>query len=400
MKRKIVTAITGVFLTITTVLSLCLCLIDSPATAASSDLAGYFHINYDPAAFSKTEILGSEAFSATIHGNATCIKYSSYLELVKRGRVTGNVIAIHSVSGTRITLNSSYTITIDPFPSHLNDSVNMTVTASLQFPAHGEAGQYNIIAQAVKAEVWVWGGWQDVTDYVPASETLGTVNYTPAPVTPGTSSTPAPTPTPTPTPTLVLPASRLTISLWSANASSWRIDGSGFLLEEARVNSSNGSVGINIPANTRVLGANMEPIASIIIGPSNTALTPGKGYQVVAAYDCLPDGASFAPAIELTFAYNPDNLPAGADETNLKVAYFDKTHPNGELLTGDLAIDTDNHTVTFRTGHFSDFAVLASTGNETVSSTSSLPLIIAIGLIALGLILILIVVIRKRRLSR
>jgi hypothetical protein len=399
MKRRILTAVAGVFLAITLTLSMCLCFIDSPATAASSELAGYFQINYAPAVFSKTEILGSEAFNVTIHGNATCIKDNSLLSLVKRGRVTGNVIATHSVSGTQVTLNSFYTINIDPFPSHLDDSVNMTVAASLQFPAHGEAGQYNITAQAVKAEVWVFGDWMNVTDYIPASATLGTVNYTPMPATTGTSANTTPTSTSTPTPTPVPTFFKLTINLWNATASNWRIDGGGFLLEDVNANSSDGSIGINIPANTKGLGADLEPLTSIMITPSNTALTPGKGYQVVAAYDCKPDGASFAPAIELTLYYNPANLPAGSNETKLVVAYFDNAHPDGKLITDNLAIDTTKHTVTFHTSHFSDFAILAPVDSEGDSSSAVLPRIIALSIIALGLVLIIVVVIKKRLIS-
>ena len=201
MKRRTLTAIIGVFLTITTIVSICICLI-TPSPALSMDLGGYFQVNYNPAVFSKTDIVGSEAFTVTIHGNATCIK--DLPMTVKKGRATGNVTAVHSVSGHQIILQATYTVDIDPFPSHQGDHAEMTVTAPLQFPAHGEAGQYSVIAETVKAEIYFLGGWSDVTDMIPASETLGTVNYTPASVTP----TPTPTETPTsgvtPTPTETL----------------------------------------------------------------------------------------------------------------------------------------------------------------------------------------------------
>jgi hypothetical protein len=392
MKRETLTAIIGVFLTITAILSICFCFIASPATAASSELAGYFKINYDPAVFSQTEILGNEAFNVTIHGNATCIKD---LPAIEKGRITGNVTAVHSVSGKQVTLNSTYTITIDRFPYHLNDSVNMTVTVLLQFPAHEEAGEYSVTAETIKAEICKYSTWLDVTDVIPASEPLGAVNYTPAPVTPTPSPTASPVTSPTPVPTF----SRLTISLWHTNASAWRIDGQGHLLEEASANSSDGSIRINISANTTALGPDTEPLDSIVIAPSYTAPTPGKGYQVVAAYNCKPDSASFVPAIELTLSYNPANLPAGSNETKLVVAYFDNAHPAGKLITDNLTIDTNNHTVTFHTSHFCDFAILAPAASEGGASTSSLPLIIALGTIALGLVLMMIAVIRKWRQS-
>jgi hypothetical protein len=431
MKRKISTAAIGIFLTITTILSVCLCCINSPEIAEASWPSECFSITYT-AVFSKTEILGNESFSVTIHGNATCINDSDTcsFSVVKKARVTFNVTAVHS--GSEVILQSSgYIILISPFPSTKGQSVDRTVTIPLQFPAHGEAGEYSVIANIVKAEIYISGWGNAPAGVVPAGVTLGTVSYatesatptptlTPTPtveptvastaeptatpiveptVTPTVEPTATPTVEPSPTPTAT-PSSTLTINLPDGTAASWAINSNGLLLEDVKVDSSDGSISIKIPASTKVLGADMEPLAAISVMPSNATLPPVKGYQFVAAYDCGPDGASFDPGIELTLAYNPDNLPSGSDEIKLTVAYFDQEHPDGELLNGDITVDTGMHTVTFRTGHFSDFAILALDEAGGGSIPAVLPKIIAVGIVVLVLALITIVVIKKRRVSR
>ena len=96
--------------------SLCLAI---PSPAAALSMEDYFNISYDPVSFSDTEIDGDEVFYATVRGRATC---TADLPLpVREARITGRVIAEHTVSGTRVTLNPSYTITIDPFPRTKDD---------------------------------------------------------------------------------------------------------------------------------------------------------------------------------------------------------------------------------------------------------------------------------------
>jgi len=179
----------------------------SSSPASAQDLSENFQLSYDPVTFDKTEIQGSEVFHATIAGRATCIKDLPIS--ASEATLTSQVIAEHVASGTRVTLNSSYTISIKPFPSKKGETAEISQAVPLQFPAQAESGDYNVIGKIIEARVKVGPIPLDVTGFLPQEQTMGTVKYiapeptstpTPAPV-PILPPTPAPTPTPAPAPT-------------------------------------------------------------------------------------------------------------------------------------------------------------------------------------------------------
>jgi len=165
--------------------------------AAAQSVEEYFQISYEPASFSKTEIHGDEVFTATIQGRASCIK--DLPMSVSEARITGHVIAEHRVSGTKVTLNSSYTTTIKPVPYKAGKTVDLSEIIYLQFPNQGEPGDYDIILKIDEAEikVFLWWGyvWVDVRDYLPEDQLTGSIKYIPR------DESPTPTLTPTPTAT-------------------------------------------------------------------------------------------------------------------------------------------------------------------------------------------------------
>jgi hypothetical protein len=140
------------YLALTLILTVSLWLI-SPLPAAALSLADYFQLSYDPVSFSKNEIHGSEAFHATIVGHATCSK--DLPVPASEGSITSRIIAEHTVSGASVTLNSSYTISIKPFPSKEGDTIEINQDVPLKFPAQAESGDYNIIGQLIEAKVRV-----------------------------------------------------------------------------------------------------------------------------------------------------------------------------------------------------------------------------------------------------
>jgi hypothetical protein len=401
--RKIYAASVAVCFIIVLILTLSLPPL-TPPKAASESLGDYFKISYDPATFSKTNIIGNEAFSVTIHGNATCI--NNLPLTVREGRITGNVTALHSVSGHQVILQSTYTVNINPFPSNQSDKADMTATVPLQFPASAEAGQYSVIARTVKAEVFAVG-WIDVTEMFPASQVLGTINYAalsatlvPTP-TVGLTATPTVSPTPQPTITPLLPISQMLLNILDNDVFTWSIDADGMLLPDIDAASSGIDIKLHIPAGTEALDADGTPLTEIILTTPDAPPSPDKGFIILAAFDFSPDGATFTPDIELTVSYDPAALPAGFDETNLAVAYFDEDRGGWEFITA-VSIDTDNHTATFLIGHFTVFAVLVPTGSttDTGSDTDVLPWIIIGSTFILGLALVILVLKRLRISSR
>ncbi len=133
------------------------------------------------------------------------------------------------------------------------------------------------------------------------------------------------------------------------------IDAEGNTTTEISLTSTDGQVIAIIPAGTRVLDAQGNPLTSIEIVVLHTP-PPPPGYSLVGpAYDCLPDGATFEPAFALTFTYDPANIPAGVDEGDLVMAYYDGT--DWVMLT--TTVDATANTVTASVAHFTAFAILA-----------------------------------------
>jgi hypothetical protein len=179
-------------------LAVFLCLMSPSPVSAEDDLAQSFQFSYDPVSFDKSEIQGSEVFHATIAGRVTCVK--DLPMSASEATLTSRVVAVHAASGTELTLNSSYTITIKPFPAKKDETAEIKQAVPLQFPAQAEAGDYNVIGKIVEAKVKVVFIWVDVTGSLPQDQTLGTVKYTVAEPTPIPENPPSSQPLPVPPP--------------------------------------------------------------------------------------------------------------------------------------------------------------------------------------------------------
>jgi len=154
------------------VLAASLSLISAPRAAAQS-IGDYFDISYDPVEFSKDVIHGDETFYATIRGTATCKQDVP----VGKAILTSSAVAEHKVYSTEKTLNSSYTINIEPFPDEAGETCTIEKVIPLQFPPESESGDYDVIGELIEARVKVYFFWYNVTDYLPQSQAMGSVEY-------------------------------------------------------------------------------------------------------------------------------------------------------------------------------------------------------------------------------
>jgi len=162
--------------------------------AAAQNLEDYFQLSYEPVSLSKDEIHGSEVFQATIAGRAICSK--DLPVSATEASITSRVVAEHKAGGGRVTLNSSYVVTIKPFPSKEGDIAEINQVVPLKFPAQAESGDYDIIGELIEAKVKVGIGWLKVTDYLPKKQHMSSVKY----IAPESTSEPEPAPTTAPTP--------------------------------------------------------------------------------------------------------------------------------------------------------------------------------------------------------
>lgn len=178
-------------LLIALLLALFLSLVSSFPAAALS-LEDYFQLSYEPVSLSKNEIHGSEVFQATIAGRAACSK--DLPVPATEASITSRVVAEHKAGGGRVTLNSSYVVTIKPFPSKEGDIAEINQVVPLKFPAQAESGDYDIIGELIRAEVKVGVVPLEVTDYLPKKQSMSSVKYT----APESTSEPEPVPIPAP----------------------------------------------------------------------------------------------------------------------------------------------------------------------------------------------------------
>ena len=132
----------------------------------------------------------------------------------------------------------------------------------------------------------------------------------------------------------------------------------GRAITNINLTSTNGLVTIGIPSGTVLLDAQSNPLGNIQIVTLSTP-PPPPGYVLVGhAYDCLPAGATFQPAITLTFKYTEADIPDGVSEEDLVIAYWD----GDQWVNLTTAVKVATNTATAEVAHFTPFAILAYTG--------------------------------------
>ena len=147
-------------------------LLNVQPTAALS-VSDYFTLSYQ-VTLSTAEVNEGQTFTALASGSATC--KASLPISVSSAVIEGRVVALNQSTGTEVTLNASYTVTITPFPNKIGENAQLTQTIPLTFPAGSAAGNYTIVAELVKAKADAVIWW-DVSSYLPSSQTIGSVNY-------------------------------------------------------------------------------------------------------------------------------------------------------------------------------------------------------------------------------
>jgi hypothetical protein len=156
------------------------------------------------------------------------------------------------------------------------------------------------------------------------------------------------TPTPTPTPSTV-------VTNVFGIAGSFTINSTGIILTTVTFTSTDGKLTVTIPAGTKALDKNGNPLTTFTININTSQPAPPAGTAIIGlAYSFLPDGATFAPPIILNWSYDPNTLPSGAAEKDLYVVYWDGVQ--WQSVGGTVNLVT--HTVTAYVSHFSAYALM------------------------------------------
>ena len=138
---------------------------------------------------------------------------------------------------------------------------------------------------------------------------------------------------------------------------SFRISSTGEILETIEATSEDGMLTITIPEGTIALDKDGKRLASLEMAVDESPPDPPEDAHIIGlAYDFGPDGATFDPAITLTWSYDPDALPEDVAEEDLVIAYYDEDA--GRWVELDCVVDTVNNIITASIAHFTTFAII------------------------------------------
>ena len=176
-----------------------------------------------------------------------------------------------------------------------------------------------------------------------------------------------------PSPSGPAPTLKLHLNVIIAGVStSYEISTEGELLEKVERTSPDGKITITIPEGTVVLDKNGNPLQTLTVDVDpNPSCPPPDGAYIILPYNLGPAGATFNPAITLTWHYDQADIPAGVVEKDLIVAYCDKN--TGQWVPVPSAVDVNTNTMTATVSHFTTFAMIGTPAvryDFTISSTT------------------------------
>ncbi|MDD4984780.1 MAG: hypothetical protein PHQ43_03165 [Dehalococcoidales bacterium] len=139
---------------------------------------------------------------------------------------------------------------------------------------------------------------------------------------------------------------------------SFNTNSSGVIQTEIKATSADGKLTIDIPVGTKALDKYGNPLTSVTASiNSNPPLPPANANIIGLAYNFLPAGATFVPAITFTWSYDPATL-AGVAEEDLVIAYYDTA--TGEWVELPCVVDEANNEIIASVSHYTTFAIIGA----------------------------------------
>ncbi len=128
----------------------------------------------------------------------------------------------------------------------------------------------------------------------------------------------------------------------------------GIVISSVQLTDTGGNFTLDIAQGTRMLDSEGRTLVSLSASEAISPPEPPAGSAIVLAFDLGPDGATFFPALILTVEYDPQSLPAGVEEGELKVAFWNGT----QWLELDGTVNAADNTIRVAVEHFTRFAVI------------------------------------------
>lgn len=320
-------------------------LVIPPSEVEALSIDDYFIYTYN-FTFSKTTVTGTETFYLTVNGQASCIQDMPLN--ASEAYIESRVVA--SLNGSQVVLNPNYTISYPDFPSKSGETASATMQVPLSFPSSCTGGVYDVTGYINIARIKVLGIWITVTGYLPASQPIGQITYQP-PISGGGGST------------TTSPVTNLTQFM----------DDNGIFLEDAQAQSIDKTVKLIFSKGTYFTV--LEGIGSTVtiesVEEQEEPETPENCLLIGQSYNIRPEGANFSPPIKIQFSYDETSLPAGAQEKDLLIAWWD-TESEKWVSLEDCEVDETANTITGFVEHFTMFALIINMSPPASFTISSL----------------------------
>ncbi len=133
------------------------------------------------------------------------------------------------------------------------------------------------------------------------------------------------------------------------------VSSTGLAQSTCQLSTEDGKASLKVNARTRLLDAGGSALNSLTVSEVASPSAPPDRSALLSSYNFGPDGAIFSPAITLKLRYTAEDLPEGAVEDELYIAYWN----GARWLALESQVDTAARTVTAEVTHFTQFALVS-----------------------------------------
>jgi len=155
------------------------------------------------------------------------------------------------------------------------------------------------------------------------------------------------------------------------------VDDDGEFTQDVTVDSPDGNLTVEIGKGNVGTSADDEPVTRITITEDKEAPPPPADATVIGitydinAWDENNKEVTFDNPVPITLTYDPDNIPAGVNEEDLKLAWYDEDAGKWVELTS--IVDPEANTITAEIIHFSKYAIIAPKVEEEPTAPPTPP---------------------------
>jgi hypothetical protein len=160
----------------------------------------------------------------------------------------------------------------------------------------------------------------------------------------------------------------------------WNTSSAGIIQQVVSVTSADGMMNLHILAGTRAWNSEGEPLDELNMSRATVYPNASRDRTVIAAFNFDPDGATFVPGIVVTVSYTHSMIPAGVNESDLRVASYNESSRGWEYYN-DRVVNASANTITFNVSHFTTFTIQATSESAGLGKWVIITIILASAII-------------------